>query len=215
MAAVSITRLPPYVHRNSSVALLSSSPVVSSLPFHGTTALSLQVRATAQRTGSEGGIIGSQDSFGAELLRRPSILERKEFSKVSEEEEVEVPESGIDWEKQILQETAPLVNFVRMILHSDRYASGDKLTPEHEKLILEKLLPFHPEFEAKIGCGVNYLTVGYHPDFEGSRCLFIVRKDGEMVDFSYRKCIRGLIKKSYLPRYAETFILKHFRRKRQ
>jgi len=29
----------------------------------------------------------------------------------------------------------------------------------HEKTILEKLLPFHPESEKKIGCGVDYITV--------------------------------------------------------
>lgn len=40
-----------------------------------------------------------------------------------------------------------------------RYESGDRLSPEHEKTILERLLPFHPEFEKKIGCGVNYITV--------------------------------------------------------
>lgn len=55
--------------------------------------------------------------------------------------------------------------------------------------------------------------VGYHPDFESSRCLFIVRKDGEMVDFSYWKCIKGLIRKNY-PLYADSFILRHFRRRR-
>ena len=39
--------------------------------------------------------------------------------------------------------------------------------------------------------------VGNHPEFENSRCLFIVRKDGQPVDFSYLKCIKGLIKKNY------------------
>lgn len=39
------------------------------------------------------------------------------------------------------------------------YESGDRLSPEHEKTILEKLLPFHPESEKKIGCGIDYITV--------------------------------------------------------
>lgn len=56
--------------------------------------------------------------------------------------------------------------------------------------------------------------IGYHPDFESSRCLFIVRKDGELVDFSYWKCIKGLIRKKY-PLHAESFILRHFRRRRR
>ncbi|TKY75063.1 DCL protein [Spatholobus suberectus] len=118
----------------------------------------------------------------------------------------------VDWEDQILEDTVPLVGFVRMILHSGQYENGDRLSPEHEKTILEKLLPFHPESEKKIGCGVDYITIGYHPDFERSRCLFIVRQDGELVDFSYWKCIKGLIRKNY-PLYADSFILRHFRKK--
>lgn len=110
------------------------------------------------------------------------------------------------------------------------------------------LLPYHPEVEKKIGCGIDYimvcilfklfqsdlcllcksfassfsilialvssLQVGHHPEFERSRCLFIVRKDGQVVDFSYWKCIKGLIKKKY-PVYADSFILRHFRKRRQ
>lgn len=61
---------------------------------------------------------------------------------------------------------------------------------------------------------VSAWQVGYHPDFENSRCLFIVRKDGETVDFSYWKCIKGLIRKNY-PLYADSFILRHFRKRRR
>ncbi|RVX00044.1 Protein DCL-like, chloroplastic [Vitis vinifera] len=95
---------------------------------------------------------------------------------------------------------------------SCRYENGDRLSLEHEKFVLEKLLAYHPECEKKIGCGIDYITVGYHPDFEGSRCLFIVRNDGELVDFSYWKCIKGLIRKKY-PQYADSFILRHFQRR--
>jgi hypothetical protein len=56
------------------------------------------------------------------------------------------------------------------------------------------------------------LQVGLHPEFENSRCLFIVRKDGEQVDFSFWKCIKGLIRKKY-PLYADSFILRHFGRR--
>jgi hypothetical protein len=95
-----------------------------------------------------------------------------------------------------------------------RYANRDRLSPEHERTIIEMLLPYHPECEKKIGCGIDYIMVGHHPDFESSRCMFIVRKDGEVVDFSYWKCIKGLIKKKY-PLYADSFILRHFRKRRQ
>ncbi|KAK4751008.1 hypothetical protein SAY87_004490 [Trapa incisa] len=192
------------------------------------------LRLHALRTGSDGGRIGSRESYGSELIRKPSLKELggsrgededieakrdlSEGSEVEEEggeaDEEEEEEEGIDWEDKILEETVPLVGFVRMILHSGRYQSGARLKPEHERTILEKLLPYHPESEKKIGCGIDYITVGYHPDFESSRCLFIVRSDGQLVDFSYWKCIKGLIRMKY-PLYAESFILRHFRRRRR
>jgi len=42
-----------------------------------------------------------------------------------------------------------------------RYESGGRLSPEHEKAILERLLPYHPEYDKKIGCGIDYITVCY------------------------------------------------------
>ncbi|XP_058097160.1 protein DCL, chloroplastic [Magnolia sinica] len=169
----------------------------------------------------QGGGPKSQEAGDPSLLRKPSISSSTGFSQISDVDEEPAAGDGgkkddewVDWEDQILEETVPLVGFVRMILHSGKYESGDRLSPEHEKTILERILPHHPEFEKKIGCGIDYITVGYHPDFEDSRCLFIVRKDGEVVDFSYWKCIKGLIKKNY-PLYADSFILRHFRRRRR
>uniref|UniRef100_J3LHE9 Protein DCL, chloroplastic n=1 Tax=Oryza brachyantha TaxID=4533 RepID=J3LHE9_ORYBR len=131
----------------------------------------------------------------------------------TEEGRSKLPErEWVDWEDLILEDTVPLVGFVRMILHSAKYENGDRLSPEHEKAILERLLPYHPQYEKKIGCGIDYITVGLHPEFENSRCLFIVRKDGEQVDFSFWKCIKGLIRQKY-PLYADSFILRHFRRR--
>ncbi|XP_042374014.1 protein DCL, chloroplastic-like isoform X1 [Zingiber officinale] len=122
-------------------------------------------------------------------------------------------EDWLDWEDVILEDTVPLVSFVRMILHSGKYKSGDRLIPEHEKTILERLLPYHPQSQKKIGCGIDYITIGYHPQFENSRCLFIARMNGDLEDFSYWKCIKGFIRKNY-PLYADSFILRHFRRRR-
>ncbi|KAF8779911.1 hypothetical protein HU200_002180 [Digitaria exilis] len=141
----------------------------------------------------------------------------EEEAQAREEEGIQgrrkVPErEWVDWEDLILEDTVPLVGFVRMILHSGKYESGDRLSPEHEKAILERLLPYHPQYEKKIGCGIDYITVGLHPEFESSRCLFIVRKDGERIDFSFWKCVKGLIRQKY-PMYADSFILRHFRRR--
>ncbi|RVX21498.1 hypothetical protein VitviT2T_011040 [Vitis vinifera] len=155
---------------------------------------------------------GSQEVYGPDLLRKPHVSapddegDRKRTKRKGGE--------WVDWEDQILEDTVPLVGFVRMILHSGKYRSGERLSPEHEKIILERLLPYHPGYERKIGSGIDYITVGYHPEFESSRCLFIVRKDGELVDFSYWKCIKGFIRKNY-PLYADSFILRHFRQHRR
>ncbi|KAH7678922.1 hypothetical protein IHE45_06G025700 [Dioscorea alata] len=154
----------------------------------------------------------NEGSVEPALLRRP-VVDGPTKEGNDEKEEREEEEEWVDWEDQILEDTVPLVGFVRMILHSGKYESGDKLSPEHEQTILERLLPYHPECDKKIGCGIDFITVGLHPEYDNSRCLFIVRKDGVLVDFSYWKCIKGLIRKKY-PLYADTFILRHFRRRR-
>ncbi|XP_031496364.1 protein DCL homolog, chloroplastic [Nymphaea colorata] len=168
------------------------------------------------------------------LLRKPSIASVDAKSLVNkgsflgianpgDDERIEEGSEGcrsggdsrwVNWEDRILEDTVPLVGFVRMVLHSGKYQSGDRLSMEHEKKIIERLLPYHPEVEKKIGCGIDFITIGFHPDFENSRCLFIVRKDGLAVDFSFWKCIKGFIRKKY-PLYADSFIIRHFRHRRR
>ncbi|KAL7155052.1 hypothetical protein ABFS83_03G048200 [Erythranthe nasuta] len=187
------------------------SPISVFLPFR-------TIRFRAITTRSDGGSAGVT-GYGPELLRKPVALPPAADDYEDPVEEYSGDEKGgdgntwQDWEDRILEDTVPLVGFVRMILHSGKYESGDRLSPEHEKTIIERLLVYHPECEEKIGSGVDYVTIGYHPNFECSRCLFIVHKDGELVDFSYWKCIKGFIRKHY-PLYADNFILRHFRRHR-
>ena len=40
-----------------------------------------------------------------------------------------------------------------------RYANQDRLSPEHERTIVQMLLPYHPEVEKKIGCGIDFIMV--------------------------------------------------------
>ncbi|KAL5583506.1 hypothetical protein UlMin_015948 [Ulmus minor] len=137
----------------------------------------------------------SADSYASSLVQKPPVISQPEDNK-EDEEDVEASR-WVNWEDQILEETIPLVGFVRMVLHSGKYKNGEKLTPQHDKIILERLLPYHPEYETKIGYGVQSVMVGYHPDFKEKGCMFIVRKDGQLMDFSYWKCIKGLIRKKY------------------
>jgi hypothetical protein len=62
------------------------------------------------------------------LLRKPIAPSEKDLFGISEEEEEdsegerdeEEEEGFVDWEDRILEDTVPLVGFVRMILHSGK-----------------------------------------------------------------------------------------------
>ncbi|KAJ9567127.1 hypothetical protein OSB04_003093 [Centaurea solstitialis] len=146
----------------------------------------------------------SIDSLRKPTKKHDAVL----WKKVSELEQDEEEE----WktiEEQIVEDIAPLTSFVRLILHSGKYENGERLSSDHEHIIIQRILAYHPEMDKKIGCGINYIMVGQHPDFERSRCLFVVRRNGDMVDFSYWKCIEGFIRKKY-PSYANNFSVEQF-----
>ncbi|XP_020570707.1 protein DCL, chloroplastic [Phalaenopsis equestris] len=114
-------------------------------------------------------------------------------------------------EGEILLDIEPIKFLTKDILHSDRYKDGERLSTEDEKVVLEKLLAYHPHAVDKIGCGIDSIMVDRHPQFRNSRCLFVVRTDGVWIDFSYQKCLRAYIKQKY-PSHAERFIREHFKR---
>ncbi|KAF7830619.1 Trimethylguanosine synthase [Senna tora] len=158
MVMASISKSPPRVHppRTNPISF-HLSPVILSLRFFRNASL-LHPRLFALKTGAD----------DDKLLKKPAISSAQDVSGISDEDkdndgngdyEVDSEEERwVDWEDQILEDTVPLVALVRMILHSGKYESGDRLSPELEKTILEKLLPFHPNYEKKIGCGVDYIT---------------------------------------------------------
>ncbi|XP_057854587.2 DNA-directed RNA polymerase V subunit 1 [Cryptomeria japonica] len=112
-------------------------------------------------------------------------------------------------ENEILQDVQPLMQSMKKILFQSSYQDGDKLTTEDEKEVTGKVLCHHPEKEAKIGSGIDYVMVDRHHDFTMSRCLFIVRKDGSKSDFSYKKCLKNLVQERF-PDSAEDFAKKYF-----
>ncbi|XP_006659296.1 protein DCL homolog, chloroplastic [Oryza brachyantha] len=114
-------------------------------------------------------------------------------------------------EAEIVRDIEPVVQLIKDILHSDRYADGECLTSKDENIIIEKLLAYHPRVDDKIGCGLDAIMVDRHPQFRKSRCLFVVRTDGVWIDFSYQKCLRAYIREKY-PSHAERFIREHFKR---
>lgn len=61
------------------------------------------------------------------------------------------------------------------------------LRADHD--MLYQLLENHPEASQKIGCGVDYFSIGKGQ--YGTRCFFIHRKDNSFTDFSYRSAVSG------------------------
>ena len=121
--------LPNNLHRHS-LFPHHCSPVTLSFSFRATT--SFPARVGALKTGSDGGggRIGSQELFGPDFLRKPVVSPRKDLAGIPEEEKEierkrnygdgEDDDKWVDWEDKILEDTVPLVGFVRMILHSEK-----------------------------------------------------------------------------------------------
>ncbi|XP_051151069.1 protein DCL, chloroplastic-like isoform X2 [Andrographis paniculata] len=155
MASVCASNLPDVGRR------LRKDPTQNNLilcPFSLTVPWS-KARLRAVKTRSSSDSSGSIQSSPENLSRRPEAPSPAADDGERSEQDCNSGDTWIDWEDQIMEETVPVVGFVKMVLHSGKYQSGDKLSPEHEKIILERLLPYHPECEKKIGCGVDYITV--------------------------------------------------------
>ncbi|CAN1323780.1 Protein DCL, chloroplastic [Linum perenne] len=224
MTMSSLSKPLPCLYGHSNPIHAFPTPVILHFSFHRTPASTTKVCCALKTESEEFNLLRKSVDHRAKELssEKEGDSEGQKYNSTKEdddEEEEEEDDGGEeedfeDWEEQILEDTIPLVGFVRMILHSRKYEIGDRLSPDHQRIIVDRLLPYHPEFEKKIGCGLDYIMLGNHPDYSSSRCMFIVRTDGESIDFSYWKCIKGLIKKKY-PLYADSFILRHFGKQRQ
>ena len=69
-----------------------------------------------------------------------------------------------------------------------RYADGEPLTGSDARWAYA-VLTNHPRAKQKIGVGVRAIFV--HQYIYASRCLFVLRTDGTIEDFSAPKIIRG------------------------
>ena len=63
---------------------------------------------------------------------------------------------------------------------------------DYERMVVEGLLRRgHEDAEKKIGeSGIKSIQVKLHSEHD-SKCYYVVRNDGTMSDFSYRKCVEG------------------------
>lgn len=67
---------------------------------------------------------------------------------------------------------------------------GEKITG-HDSDFLKELLELHEKKEQKLR-DFDHFEVGVHPQYDKTRCFFVVRKDGSKEDFSVTKCIQAL-----------------------
>ncbi|KAL6010405.1 hypothetical protein ACLOJK_000836 [Asimina triloba] len=65
-------------------------------------------------------------------------------------------------EAEILEDIEPITLLAKDILHSDsRYQDGECLTDEDEKIVVERLLAYHPHSEDKIGFTPLYTALSW------------------------------------------------------
>ncbi|CAH8390631.1 unnamed protein product [Eruca vesicaria subsp. sativa] len=115
-------------------------------------------------------------------------------------------------EQELLSDVDPVMRRLRRIMHQSGYTDGEPISDEDKKYVLEQILNYHPDKDAKLGSGLDFITVDKHTTFTESRCFFAVSTDGTKQDFSYRKCINNYLVEKF-PTLAEEFIQKYFRKR--
>jgi hypothetical protein len=69
---------------------------------------------------------------------------------------------------------------------------GEQVEKE-DAAFIQELLKFHDKGEQKLR-DFSHFEVGFHPEYQKTRCFFTVRTDGSREDFSVTKCIANLEK---------------------
>ncbi|XP_028798960.1 DNA-directed RNA polymerase V subunit 1 [Neltuma alba] len=117
-------------------------------------------------------------------------------------------------EQDILKDVEPIMQNIRRIMQQSGYNDGDPLAAEDQTFVLENVFEHHPDKAAKMGVGIDHVMVSRHNTFQESRCFYLVLKDGQKQDFSYRKCLDNFLKTKY-PEMAEEFGGKYFKKRRE
>ncbi|XP_057729050.1 DNA-directed RNA polymerase V subunit 1 isoform X1 [Arachis stenosperma] len=116
-------------------------------------------------------------------------------------------------EQEVLKDIEPIMQSIRRIMQQEGYNDGDPLAADDQTFILENVFEHHPDKENKMGAGIEHVMIDKHSVYQESKCFYVVLKDGEKRDFSYRKCLGNFLKKKY-PDVAESFVGKYFRKPR-
>jgi len=68
-----------------------------------------------------------------------------------------------------------------------KHEIDEQLAPNEAALIADVVKYGHPNGAGKLGDGVKSVKVIIHPEYQTTRCFYIVRKDDTGTDFSYKK----------------------------
>ena len=85
--------------------------------------------------------------------------------------------------KDIRQKARTIMNNIK---------EGEKPQP-HDNKFLEDIISYHPNKEK--ASGLDYFSTGQNPNFTGSKCFIIYKKDGTNEDFSINKCLEEISSK--------------------
>jgi hypothetical protein len=88
--------------------------------------------------------------------------------------------------EKVFKTKTELKTFTKTILN--KYVVNNSLDKSDLEFITE-LLKRHPEYENKIGKGINDIVVRTDMRWQKTKCFHIVRVDGTETDFSYLSCI--------------------------
>ncbi|XP_055831955.1 protein EMBRYO DEFECTIVE 514-like [Solanum dulcamara] len=83
-----------------------------------------------------------------------------------------------------------MFDYFHKLLHS--WSTNLNLNKYEHIVLLDLLKKGHLEPDRKIGTGIRAFQIRFHPHFK-SRCYFVIREDGSVDDFSFRKCVDHIL----------------------
>ncbi|XP_058106466.1 DNA-directed RNA polymerase V subunit 1-like [Magnolia sinica] len=116
-------------------------------------------------------------------------------------------------EEKILNDVEPILLSTKRTLHNSSYNDGDRLLDEDQSWVLNNVFQHHPNKATKMGEKIDYVTVGKHDKYQGTRCFFVISTNSFRADFSYLKCLKNYVKEKY-PDGVKAFNQKYFQKRR-
>ncbi|XP_020103813.1 protein DCL, chloroplastic [Ananas comosus] len=122
-----------------------------------------------------------------------------EEAKGEEEEEEEEEDEGEEEKKEstaanlgpkVFSSSVEMFDYFYKLLHT--WSPNLDVNKYEHMVLLDLLKKGHAEPDKKIGAGIEAFQVRYHPTWK-SRCFFVLRVDGSVDDFSFRKCVDHII----------------------